>query len=173
MNDNKQQADVANFVAAFAHTMAGKPGRSDEFRNKTRMIVTGARPTIAALHQYADQVKRDGLPIIWICLEAGMNGVPVIGIVACVEDQLFIAQECFMWSSTTKAQAKLVPSGFDSGAFTFDDDLRLTYNLKAPRKSTKAGMAGITKACGQLREIEYQQEVRGDMFPLPDNSKAA
>jgi hypothetical protein len=173
MNDNEQQAGVANFVAAFAHIMAGQPGRSDEFRNKTRIIVTGARPTVTALHQHADQVKRDGLPIIWICLEAGMNGVPVIGLAARVDDQLFIAEECFMWAATSKAQAKLVPSGFDCGAFAFDDDLRLTYTLKAPRKSTKTGMTGITKACGQLREIEYRQKVRGDMFPLPDIASAA
>lgn len=173
MNDNAQLNQVANTVAAFAQAVTGETGRSEEFRTKTRLVVAGARPTFENLYQYAHRVQEDGVPILWICLDPEMNGVPMIGLVARIDNEIYLVDHCVLWSATSKTKAKLVPVEFNFGAFTFDDDLQLTFSAKAPRKSLKAGRPGIEKALVNLHDAACDQLIRGEVYPLPFYAKAA
>jgi len=59
------------------------------------------------------------------------------------------------------------------GVFTFNSKFELTYSEKALRKSWKSLTNGVANACEQLREIEHQQIIQGDVFPLPEHKRAA
>lgn len=173
MNDNETQKRNANFIAAFTQLLCGKSGAFDDFGLKTRILITSSRPDVDALMQYAEIVRREGSLFIWICLDEAQFAVPLVGLVALIDDQLYVMAECLLWLSTMNAKAKLVPANFQHGAFAFDDDLKFTYNQNAPRKSEKAGLAGLKKAYDKLGELEFGQEPNGDLSPIRRMADAA
>ena len=173
MNDNDQQKAVSNFVAALAHALCGKAGRVEEFISKTRIVVTGHRPNLETLHQFAPRVLNAGIPILWISLDEQLNGMPTISLVASIKGNTYIIDTCLIWASSRRSKVRLVPSNFDLGVFTFNSKLELTYTEKAPRKCWKSGTDGVANACEQLREIQHQQIIQGDVFPLPEHKRAA
>lgn len=168
-----EQELAANYMAAFSHLVGGSAGRHEEFIDKVELVLSPHEPHGFQLMQFAGKVRRIGRPVIWLHLDKEVPNVPRIGLVVLSGDQLFMIESCMLWTSPRGRRAQLVPDSFKMGAFEFDDQLQLRLLADAPTRSFRAGERGIVRACRRLRQIERDQLIRGDVFPLPQLAKAA
>ena len=53
MTEIEQQKRIANYLAAFAHLLGGRPGRFTEFRDKVDIMLSGSAPNAFGLMQFA------------------------------------------------------------------------------------------------------------------------
>lgn len=173
MTDVKDQKIAANYMAAIAHLLSGRPGRNEEFIEKVDLLLAGNMPDIWQLMQFTSRVRETGRPVIWIHYAEDCPFMPFIGLVASIGGQIYSIENCVLWKSATESRARLIPDDFKMGAFRFDDDLRLRHAPKAPARNLTAAEASIVRANEQLREIEAAQRERGDVFALPELAKAA
>ncbi len=60
------QQRAANYMAAFAHLLGGRPGRHLEFIDKVEFILSGSEPDVLQLMQFTGTCRRDGRPVLWV-----------------------------------------------------------------------------------------------------------
>ena len=82
MTEIEQQKRIANYLAAFAHLLGGRPGRFTEFRDKVDIMLSGSAPNAFGLMQFASRVQTTGRPLLWVHQPAECPTVPQIGLVA-------------------------------------------------------------------------------------------
>jgi hypothetical protein len=102
-----------------------------------------------------------------------MPTVPLIGLLAVVDGQTRIFENCVLWIGADGDRASLVPESFTLGAYRFDGELRLRHLSKAPARSSDAAGSGMVRAYRRLIKLEVEQFERGDTFRLPELAKAA
>ena len=78
-----------------------------------------------------------------------------------------------LWMAPGDDRARLVPDGFQLGAFHFKNDLKLRYSRKSPAVGFDDAMPGMVRAYDHLLEIQKKQHERGETFELPELLKAA
>ena len=125
------------------------------------------------LMQFNHRVRSTGRPVIWIHLMPDAPHVPLIGLVARSEEQVFTIEHCCLWSTPNGKVTRLVPDNFQMGAFQFDADLKLQHLPKPPARSFEAARNGMVRAYTRLRRLEAEQLERGEVFALPELAKAA
>lgn len=173
MTDEEWRKIAANYMAAVAHLLCGRPGRHAEFISKVGLILGGSEPHALNILQFSETVRQTGRPVIWIHHPEGWNNVPQIGLVALAGDQVIMVEHCMPWMRAGDDRAHLIPDCFKFGAFRFDDDLRLHHIRKSPARGFKSAKTSVVRAYFRLREIEAEQRDRGDEFALPVLGKAA
>ncbi|MBA4760296.1 hypothetical protein [Sphingomonas sp.] len=168
-----QQQLVANYMGALAHFFTGQPGRFAEFIDKVDLRLSGDEPNALQLMLFTSQVRHTGCPVIWIYHMPEAPTIPLIGLVALKDDQVFTIESCMPWTSPSRRSTCLIPDNFKMGAFAFDDQLRLVHRPKPPARSLSDARPGIVRAFNFLLEIEADQLERGETFPLPELARAA
>lgn len=168
-----EQQRVANYMGAFAHLLSGRAGRHAEFIDKVEIIVSGAEPHALQLMQFTAGCRLTGRPTLWIRPNPEIPNVPEIGLVANVDGQARIYENCMLWLRSDGDRAMLVPDNFRFGAYRFDDNLQLKFIAKAPARSFKRAEPGMIHAYDRLADLEHKQLERGDIFALPQLAKAA
>lgn len=172
MNEVHEQKMAANYMGAIAHLLGGKPGLHADFIRKVDVILSGTAPHVPLLMQFNDQVRQTGRPVLWIHHSEESPHVPQIGLVSSVGDQVYAIEACMLWMPRSESRARLIPDGFNMGAFRFDDDLRLRHSPKAPSRTFDRAKPSMIRAYARLREIEAAQLDRGEIFSLPPLAKA-
>lgn len=167
------QQRVANYMGALAHLLGGRPGRHAEFIQKVELIVSGAEPHALQLMQFTDRCRATGRPVLWVHVAPDVPTVPRIGLVVSVDGQARIFEQCMLWIGTEGGRARLVPDGFDWGAYRFDDELRLQHIAEAPARSFEGAKSGMIRAYRRLIRLEVEQIRKGGALPLPQLARAA
>ncbi len=173
MSEDENQKLAANYMGAVAHLLGGRPGCHADFIDKVELILSGSEPHAMQLMQFTDTVRRTGRPVIWIHHPEAWDGMPQIGLVAMAGGQTFTVENCMLWMRASDDRAHLIPDNFKMGAFRFDDDLHLRHVRKSPASSYGSAKTSLVRAYSRLREIEHEQRLRGDAFPLPQLARAA
>ncbi|MBX9816214.1 MAG: hypothetical protein K2X76_16060 [Sphingomonas sp.] len=173
MTKLSDQQLAANYMGAVAHLLGGAPGRHLEFIDKVELILSGSEPHALRLMQFTKSVRETGRPVIWIHHTKETPQIPQIGLVAQAGAQVHVIENCMLWSTPNGLTTRLVPDNFRTGAFEFDDQLRLNHRSKAPARSIQGARAGIVRAYRRLLQLEQEQLERGEAFALPQLAKAA
>lgn len=173
MTQLTDQQRAANFMGALAHLLGGRPSRHDEFIDKVELILSGSEPHALQLLQFTERCRRYGRPVLWIHFAADEPFIPQIGLVAPIDGQTRIFENCMLWSGTDGGRARLVPDSFTFGAYRFDDELRLRHVAKAPGGSFEAAQPGMARAYRRLVNLQTSQLKNGHTFRLPELAKAA
>lgn len=172
MSSFTDQQRVANFMAALATLLCGKPGRHAEFIQKVELIVSGVEPNALQLMQVAPTLRATGHPLVWVHPTDNPN-VPRVGLAALCGGQSFLIESCMLWMGPGDDRASLVPDAFTLGSFRFKNDLKPRYSRRAPAASFEEATAGMVRAYDRLLELQMKQRERGDFFELPVLRKAA
>jgi hypothetical protein len=167
------QQRAANYMAALAQLLGGRPGRHATFIDRVELILSGDEPDALRLMQFTQQSLETGRPVLWVHVASDNPTVPSIGLVAPVNGQVRVFENCMLWIGAEGGRARLVPDSFEWGAYRFDDDLRLRHVAKAPARSFEAAKAGLVRAYNRLLRLEVDQIERGGELPLPQLARAA
>lgn len=167
------QQRAANYMAALAHLLGGRPGRHAEFIERVELILSGDEPDVLQLMQFTGRALTTGRPVLWVHVARDNLTVPSIGLVAPVDGQARVFENCVLWVGTEGGRARLVPDSFEWGAYRFDDVLRLRHVGRAPARSFETATAGMVRAYRRLIRLEIDLIERGGTLPLPELAKAA
>lgn len=173
MHTFSDQQRAANFMGALAHLLCGRPDGHSDFIDKVELILSGSEPHTMQLMQFNGQVRRSGRPVIWVHHSPDVPHVPQIGLVARSGEQVHVIENCMLWMAASDDRARLVPDGFNMGAFRFDDDLVLHRVDKAPSTSFERATPSMGRAYNRLLKLQIDQLERGAVFKLPEFAKAA
>ena len=164
---------VANYLAAFAHVLGGRPGEFNEFRSRAELVHGGKPANLFGLMQLAERVKKSGRPLLWIYQSEDAPEVPQIGLVAEIAGQFRFFENAVLWLGENDDRATLVPDSFKMGGYRFDDKYRLRHVRRMPARNLEAAKDGMVRACNRLAMIQQEQWDRGDVFELPQFARAA
>lgn len=173
MTDIEQQKRIANYLAALAHLLGGRPGRFTEFRDKVDIMLGGSAPHASGLMQFASRVQTTGRPLLWVHQPAERPTVPQIGLVAQMGGAMHYIENCLLILASEDDRATLVPDGFNLGAYRFDDTLDLHHTTEAPASTFEEADGDMVRAYERLIAIQVDQWERGEVFDLPCLAKAA
>ncbi len=173
MTEIEQQKRIANYLAAVAHLLGGRPGRSTEFRDKVHIMLSGTAPHAFGLIQFASRVQATSRPLVWVHQSVECPTVPQIGLVAQIEGSIHYIESCMLCLASEDDRATLVPDGFNLGAYRFDDTLDLHHATEAPASTFEVADRDMVRAYNRLIAIQAEQWERGDIFDLPSLAMAA
>ena len=173
MTEIEQQKRIANYLAAVAHLLGGRPGRFTEFRDKVDILLSGSAPHAFGLMQFTSRVQTTGRPLLWVHQSAECPTVPQIGLVAQMGEGMHYIESCMLCLTCEDDRATLVPDGFNLGAYRFDHKLNLKHITEAPASTFEAADGDMVRAYNRLIAIQAEQWERGDTFDLPHLAQAA
>ena len=173
MTEIEQQKRIANYLAAFAHLLGGKPGRFTEFRDKVDIMLSGSAPHAFGLMQFASRVQTTGRPLLWVHQPAECPTVPQNRLGRADGRGDALHRELHALPDWRRRPRDLVPDGFNLGAYRFDHKLNLKHITEAPASTFEAADGDMVRAYNRLIAIQAEQWERGDTFDLPHLAQAA
>jgi hypothetical protein len=162
----QQQRRVGRFMTAVARTLAGDGSTLEDFTDRAELVVGGSLVDAPTLMQWAARTERSGRPII-LFSPSGADTVPHVTLVARVDGQTHIVENCMLWMGKNDGRARLVPDNFQLGTFVFKDNLELLHLRRPPARNIDAAMPGMTRAYARLFETEVAIRKSGENTPMP------
>lgn len=164
----QQQKVIANYMAAVAQLLTGSAKRFQEFNDKVQLICGGGPVHALNLLKWGDHVRATGRPILYFHATAEAPTVPQIALVSCIDGHLRVIENCMLTLGKNDRRARLVPDGFNLGAYVLGNDLTLRFLKRAPAKDYESAGDDMVRAYQRLIDLEAEQWEKGVIHPLPE-----